>query len=438
MTEKKTTGFQTRDSMVLIGIALAIVYWLIESFLYLFASTDGSFIRQLLGVNTYNIYSRVIILCLFAFFGSHVQYTINKRKKAEEALRQSEEKYRNILESIEEGYYEVDTQGNFTFFNDSIRKLFGYSQEELLGMNSREYMTEEDSRRLASTLDRIADTGKPNKGFDCEYIVRDGTKRIIETSISLIADGSGQAIGFRGVARDITEKRNMELKLQESSKNLQAARVATILGLAKLAEYRDMETGSHLERIREFCKAIAIELQKSPKYSDYISDEYIEDIYNSSILHDIGKVGIPDSVLLKPDKLTEEEFEIIKQHTRLGGEALEVIESQTEGQSFLTIGKEIAYYHHEKWDGSGYPKGLKEESIPLSARIVMLADVYDALTSRRIYKAPIDHEEVKDIILKAKGSQFDPQIVDAFENIADEFNRIREWLDDSGTRATVK
>lgn len=424
--------------MVLIGIALAIVYWLIESFLYLFASTDGSFIRQLLGVNTYNIYSRVIILCLFAFFGSHVQYTINKRKKAEEALRQSEEKYRNILESIEEGYYEVDTQGNFTFFNDSIRKLFGYSQEELLGMNSREYMTEEDSRRLASTLDRIADTGKPNKGFDCEYIVRDGTKRIIETSISLIADGSGQAIGFRGVARDITEKRNMELKLQESSKNLQAARVATILGLAKLAEYRDMETGSHLERIREFCKAIAIELQKSPKYSDYISDEYIEDIYNSSILHDIGKVGIPDSVLLKPDKLTEEEFEIIKQHTRLGGEALEVIESQTEGQSFLTIGKEIAYYHHEKWDGSGYPKGLKEESIPLSARIVMLADVYDALTSRRIYKAPIDHEEVKDIILKAKGSQFDPQIVDAFENIADEFNRIREWLDDSGTRATVK
>jgi response regulator RpfG family c-di-GMP phosphodiesterase len=159
-------------------------------------------------------------------------------------------------------------------------------------------------------------------------------------------------------------------------------------------------------------------------YKDYITEKYIEDIYQSSILHDIGKVGIQDSVLLKPGKLNSEEFDIIKRHTILGGDALAEIESQTEGRSFLILGKEIAYYHHEKWDGTGYPDGRKGEDIPLSARMVAIADVYDALTTKRFYKEAFTHEKSREIIIDLKGSHFDPDVVDAFLANEKKFSRI--------------
>ncbi len=416
--------------MLLIGVGLAIIYWLIESVIHLFVSSDVNFLQQLLGTNIYNTYTRIVILCLFVIFGSHVQFTINKRKEAENALRESEEKYRKILESIEEGYYEVDTEGKFTFFNDSVCRIFGVSKEELLGRNSQTYMDEDNARKLEKTFNKVADTGKPFTAFDCEYIIQDGTKRIIETSVSLISDVKGNMLGFRGVARDITEKKDMEKELLEYHRKLQDSRSAAILGLAKLAEYRDKETGSHLERIREYAKVIARELSKKPAYQGYIDEEYIEDIYNSAILHDIGKVAISDAILLKPEKLTKEEFEIMKHHTTMGGQALEVIESRTKGQSFLTIGKEIAYYHHERWDGKGYPKGLSGKGIPLSARIVALADVYDALVSKRSYKEAIAHDIVQEKILNGRETQFDPDVVDAFLARIDDFKTIHQRLKD--------
>jgi response regulator RpfG family c-di-GMP phosphodiesterase len=209
---------------------------------------------------------------------------------------------------------------------------------------------------------------------------------------------------------------------------VQSARNATILGLAKLAEYRDADTGAHLERIREYSKMLAEELSRKPDYAGYITSEYIDDIYNSAILHDIGKVGVPDAILLKPGKLTTEEFDVVKRHSALGGEALREVEAKIEGQSFLTLGKEIAYYHHEKWDGTGYPRGLKGEQIPLSARIVALADVYDALTSRRVYKEAYSHQVARDIIMESRGSHFAPDVVDAFLAHEEDFRRIREEL----------
>ena len=222
------------------------------------------------------------------------------------------------------------------------------------------------------------------------------------------------------------KKKKLEMDLVESSKKLQNARAATILGLAKLAEYRDEGTGTHLERIREYAKMIAAEMAKSPNYKNYITKEYIDDIYQSSILHDIGKVGIPDAVLLKPGELNTEEFEIIKRHTSLGGDAINAIESKIEGRSFLYLGKEIAYNHHEKWDGSGYPSGLKGADIPLSARLVAMADVYDALTTKRFYKEAFSHAKAKDIICSLKGTHFDPDVVDVFLTLEDEFDRIRQ------------
>jgi response regulator RpfG family c-di-GMP phosphodiesterase len=224
----------------------------------------------------------------------------------------------------------------------------------------------------------------------------------------------------------INKRKQAEQDLVASYRKVQNARSATILGLAKLAEYRDEGTGTHLERIREYAKMIVEVLAQNPKYSDYITPDYIDYLYQSSILHDIGKVGIPDAILLKPGKLNDKEFEIIKRHTLLGGEAIKAIESQIEGRSFLYLGKEIAYHHHEKWDGSGYPRGLKGQNIPLSARIVALADVYDALTTKRFYKAAYSHQQAKQIILSLKGTHFDPEVVDVFLLLEGEFNRIRE------------
>jgi len=166
-------------------------------------------------------------------------------------------------------------------------------------------------------------------------------------------------------------------------------------------------------------------MAKNPKYAGHITPEYIDDIYQSSILHDIGKVGIPDAVLLKPGRLSDEEFDVIKRHTNLGGDAIKAIEMQIEGQSFLALGKEIAYNHHEKWDGSGYPRGLNGEDIPLSARIIALADVYDALTTKRFYKEAYTHEKSRQIIIDLKGTHFDPEVLDVFLALADEFDRIR-------------
>jgi len=210
----------------------------------------------------------------------------------------------------------------------------------------------------------------------------------------------------------------------KSLKNFENAKLITILALAKLAEYRDDDTGLHLERIREYTKIITDEMAKKPKYNKYITAEYIEDIYYSSILHDIGKVGIPDGILLKPGKLSNEEFEVIKKHCILGGDVLSDIEAQIGVQTFLTLGKEIAYYHHEKWNGKGYPKGLKGEEIPLSARIVSIADVYDALTSQRIYKKAFSHQKAKEIIILERARSFDADVVDCFLNREPDFIKV--------------
>ena len=413
------------DQMVLISIFLAILYWGLESFLNVFSPAEVSFYRELFGPNVSEMWMRIIVLCLFLIFGSHVQYTINKRKKIELALKESEKKYRTILESIEEGYYEVDFDSNFKFVNDSMGTILGYPKEEMTKVNYRQFLDQKNALILDDTFNQCRRTGEPVKAFDCEFNIN-GLTSFIEASVSLLTDSNSEPCGFHGMVRDRTEKKKMEMNLLESHRKLHNARAATVLGLAKLSEYRDEGTGTHLERIREYAKMITQALAKNGHYRSSITPEYIDDIYQSSILHDIGKVGIPDRILLKPGRLTDEEFDVIKRHTELGGDAIKAIESQIEGRSFLYLGKEIAYNHHEKWDGSGYPAGLKGEGIPLSARIVALADVYDALTTKRFYKPAFTHEKSRQIIISLKATHFDPYVVDVFLRLENEFNRIRE------------
>ncbi|MGI9518004.1 MAG: HD domain-containing phosphohydrolase [Pirellulaceae bacterium] len=207
-----------------------------------------------------------------------------------------------------------------------------------------------------------------------------------------------------------------------------------IFSLAKLAESRDTETGAHLERIREYCKLLTEGLAKKDKYRDQIDADYIASIYLTSPLHDIGKVGIPDSILLKPGKLNKDEFEVMKQHAAIGGETLDAAAEKHPNHAYLRMARDIAMTHHEKFDGSGYPRGLAAGDIPLCGRIVAVADAYDALTSKRVYKGAIEHDRAVQIIVDDTGTHFDPEIVDVFLQYADQFNEIRISFCESKTR----
>lgn len=216
------------------------------------------------------------------------------------------------------------------------------------------------------------------------------------------------------------------------SKEIKLTQAASIEALAALAEYRDKTTADHLERIRTFVEYLTVQLMKKSAYSKYLrsTDSYIDDIGLGSILHDIAKVAIPDYILNKPGRLTKEEFQEVQKHTVIGGEMLAMADKQfrnnTGQQSYLTLAQVIAMFHHEKWDGSGYPQGLKGNDIPLAARITALCDVYDAVTSDRVYKKAWSHEEAVALVQEERGRHFDPVIADTFLKHHEAFRQIKE------------
>jgi len=217
---------------------------------------------------------------------------------------------------------------------------------------------------------------------------------------------------------------NLEKKVKERTKELSLTQDLTIYSLTSLAETRDPETGGHIHRTQNFVKALADKLTEIPCFKERLTEEKIELLYKSAPLHDIGKIGVRDNILFKPSKLTTEEFEEMKQHTIYGYAALKKASDMFGENSFFRYAQEIAYTHHEKWDGSGYPRGLKGENIPLSGRLMALADVYDALVSKRVYKPPFSHEKSVNIILEGRGNHFDPVLVDAFYEINEIFRKI--------------
>jgi putative two-component system response regulator len=228
-------------------------------------------------------------------------------------------------------------------------------------------------------------------------------------------------------ARDFLKSQNeiLEEKVQERTRRLSAIQDVTILAMASLAETRDNDTGNHIRRTQHYVKLLAKRLAGHPKFAAQLPADTIEMLYKSAPLHDIGKVGIPDHILLKPGRLTKEEFEIMKGHAELGFRSILAAETE-QGMplDFLTLAKEIAYGHHEKWDGSGYPQGIKGDAIPLSARLMAVADVYDALISRRVYKDGMSHDQAVAIIRQGRGSHFDPDVVDAFLDVVDEVRAV--------------
>lgn len=213
-------------------------------------------------------------------------------------------------------------------------------------------------------------------------------------------------------------------KVKKRDNEIFEAQMATIYSLVKLSESRDYNTGEHIMRVAELCKLLAAKLRCSEKYRSYINDDYVEYISKAAPLHDIGKVGIPDYILLKPGKLTTEEFEIMKTHTIIGENTLLEVKHRFPGYRFLELAVHITRCHHERWDGTGYPDGLSGEAIPLSARIMALADTYDALRSQRVYKGAISHEDSIDIIRQGTGNHFDPEIAGVFLQFESEIEKI--------------
>jgi len=221
---------------------------------------------------------------------------------------------------------------------------------------------------------------------------------------------------------------NLEKKVDERTKELKLTQDVTVNSLAYLAEMRDNETGNHILRTKRYVEALAGHLRDHPRFREALTTRNIELISKSAPLHDIGKVGISDAILLKPGRYTDEEFEIMKKHTVYGRNAIIKSEKINGVNSFLKFAEEIAYCHHEKFDGSGYPRGISGEDIPLSARLMTIADIYDALISKRVYKKAFSHEEAVKIITEGDGrtspEHFDPDILKAFTDIQDQFHKI--------------
>lgn len=375
-----------------------------------------------------------IVISIFGgFFTWYTLYTIG-------SVRYDAE-HREVL--LEESSREQKALSHFPFINPNLIMKFNM-QGELVFKNpaterflksvgkSEDDITEILPSNYLSMLCSCA-TGK-SCPLECEVSIGG---RTINYSFNHFSDSNEVFVAGSDVSRlknlenDLREiNAELEGRVIKRTEELRLTRDVTIMSLSNLAETRDPETGAHIERTSNYIKVLAGELCKRRKYTSILTTEHIDLLQRSAPLHDIGKVGIPDAILQKPGRLTEAEFEIMKMHAVYGGDALQNAEKKLGSNSFLRIAKEIAYTHHERWDGEGYPAGLKGEEIPLSGRLMALADVYDALISKRVYKEAFSHEKARGIILQDRSKHFDPAVVDAFLSVEVEFIDIAKKFTD--------
>ncbi|HUV09083.1 MAG TPA: HD domain-containing phosphohydrolase, partial [Spirochaetia bacterium] len=351
-----------------------------------------------------------------------VTYLSNLKAK----LQISEQNYIMLFDTVISSIVIVDPLGSVINWNYAAEELYGYTWEKVVGRSFDELFSFEPKRPSIQEIFRRVDE---NLG----RYVESNVSRLCEghavkytyASYTWIKNSLDEVIAYAVMERDFTERVKLETKLRDAFEEIKETQTATILGFARLTEYREKDAGKHQDRIKNYTKVLAAELSKLPAYIGYITDNYIEDLCLSSVLHDIGKIGIEDSILFKKGKLSVDEFNQIKSHVSIGGQALRAVDTEIKRESFLTIGKEIAFSHHEWWDGNGYPEGKRGTDIPLSARIVALADVYDALTTQKSYKRTLFHEQAVEEIARERGTHFDPDIVNIFIEKNEVFKRIK-------------
>jgi PAS domain S-box-containing protein/putative nucleotidyltransferase with HDIG domain len=329
---------------------------------------------------------------------SELERSESERMQIEEELCESEEECRDILENIEDGYFEVDRAGDFTFFNSSLCRILGYTREEMMGMNYRALMDAETANKAFRSLNEVYMTGIPIKGSELETFRKDGARIYTEVSVSLIVRTGGKPTRFRGIVHDITERKRMEEEHQRFIESLRKAFGATIQVMVSAVESRDPYTSGHQRRVTNLAGAIATEMG--------LPHEKIDAIRMAGIIHDIGNLSVPSEILSKPAKLTELEFSLIKEHSKKGCEMLKDVESPWPLA-------QIVYQHHERMDGSGYPRNLKGDDIMIEARILAVADVVESMAFHRPYRTGLGIDVALAEIEKNRVIIYDSTAVDA-------------------------
>ena len=344
-----------------------------------------------------------------------LQSNIAELSEENQRLQRREAQLRQIIDLVPDFIFAVDWDGRIILANEALAEAYGRSAEEVCGKLMLEIAPHaEQARRLLADHREVMESGRA--GFTPEEHVVDSHGRHLVIQIRRIpyVDADSGKPAVMGVANDITERKQSEKKVLKS-------RDAVIFGMAKLAESRDDDTGKHLERI---CKYVEILARHLAETNPDLDQDWIHTITTTAALHDIGKVGIPDAVLQKNGRLTDDEHKVIQKHTHIGGDTLLALKRRWGDDPFLVTAAQIAMSHHEKWDGKGYPFGLFGDDIPLAARVVAVADVYDALTSERVYKPRMSHDEARAIIVKGAGEHFDPIVVDVFVDVEDAFREV--------------
>ncbi|PIE72940.1 MAG: hypothetical protein CSA20_05595 [Deltaproteobacteria bacterium] len=365
------------------------------------------------------------------------RFTEGLQKLTNRRLEQLEKKniqFAELYNAIADILVLIDRNGVIRNVSPQCLTLLGRSPRELEGRPFLDILEEERKEIHSVRFDNLVrqlSSGDFVYGRRIRLLKADGSIVHVEVSGGRV---DLDEVFYQFVIRDITPVKIIEQQLLESQRLVGGARQAAIFGLAKLAECRDGDTGAHLQRIRRYTDLLVRYLSTQPAYTDVITEFFVEQMRDTSILHDIGKVAIPDNILLKPGQLESHEHDIIKRHCQYGAAILEsaAIDGDDWLSSFFSLARDIAMHHHERWDGQGYPMGLAGQEIPLAARIVALADVYDALTSTRVYKAAYSHDLVKTLISKGREKHFDPGVVDAFLALESLFkeSRLQQLLEE--------
>ncbi len=413
------------------------------------AGSDGSVINvQVDNVVSWVVVSQVVavalvviifIVVIFVLWNRRLQAEVDERKRVEKTLLSSQQRLELAIKGGELGFWDVDLKTGVSVYNERWAEMLGYKLSEI--PHTREmYISSicEEDRENVLQAGKDCREGRC-KSFQVEYraMTKQGEIRWMASKGAIVEwDDSGDAHRIVGMVADITERKHAE-----RMKAIQLTQDVTVQAMASLAETRDPETGLHIRRTQKYVRILAEKLANNPKFSSQLDDASVLLIHKSAPLHDIGKVGIPDAVLLKPGKLTDSVFDIMKKHSIYGYDALLQAEESLSDQtstSFLQTARDIARSHHEKWNGAGYPDGLKGNDIPISARLMAVADVYDALVSKRVYKTAFSHEKAVAIISEERGIHFDPDIVDAFLELKDEFRAIAIKYADGGSGENAK
>ncbi len=339
-------------------------------------------------------------------------------------IKLSEQKYQLLFNSLADDVVLVNPFGMILQANAAFIRHFG-SEVVTEKHSIFDIMPVEKRVELQHILDAVITSESSCSAYQVDLALKEKGQCTIEITASLLKR-EGKRVGVQLVLRDISVRLDLERRLVDSLKTVRSTEEAAILALAKLSEYREMRSGNHLERIREFCKVIAQGLVNESDSMGSVTPAFVDDIYHASVLHDIGKVTISDTLLRKTETLTALERDIIRNHTLAGGDVIKDMEAEGHGSGFLAMAKSIAYFHHERWDGKGYPHGLIGTEIPLAARILSVADEYEEMTRYHgVGHRRLDHEEVLVEIMNNSGKAFDPVVVKVFVNCEQKMDEIR-------------